>query len=135
MKAERKLVEKKDWSVPYGCYKKTQHKRVLKTTESHFLGETFRGQKWKWYHLAEKHTLQRLGRSLFMKVKLFSCIWHCDPMDCSPPGSSFHGSFQARILEWVVISFSRSSWPRDWTQVSSIVGRRFTIWATREVWS
>ena len=55
-------------------------------------------------------------------------------MDCSLPGSSVHGIFQARVLEWVAISFSRrSSWPRDWTQVSRIVGRRFTVWATREV--
>ena len=55
------------------------------------------------------------------------------PMDCSLPGSSIHGIFQARILEWVAISFSRrSSRPRDWTQVSRIVGRRFTVWATRE---
>ena len=36
-----------------------------------------------------------------------SCPTLCDPMDCSPPGSSVHGSFQARILEWVAISFSR----------------------------
>ena len=62
-----------------------------------------------------------------------SCLTLCDPMDCSLPGSSVHGIFQARILEWVAISFSRgSSWPRDRTQVSRIVGRRFTIWATRE---
>ena len=41
--------------------------------------------------------------------------------DCSPPGSSVHGISQARILEWVVISFSRgSSQPRDQTHVSSI---------------
>ena len=51
----------------------------------------------------------------------------CDPMDHSLPGSSVHGSLQARILEWVAISFSRgSSWPRDWIQVSSIAGRLFT---------
>ena len=62
-----------------------------------------------------------------------SCLTLCDPMDCSLPGSSVHGIFQARILEWVAISFSRrSSQPRDWTQVSRIVGRPFTIWATRE---
>ena len=42
-----------------------------------------------------------------------------DPMDCSPPDSSVHGISQARILEWVAISFSRrSSWPRDRTCVS-----------------
>ena len=57
-----------------------------------------------------------------------------DPMDYSLPDSSVHGIFQARILEWVAISFSReSSRPRDQTQVSRIVGRCFTIWATREV--
>ena len=52
----------------------------------------------------------------------------CNPMDCSLPGSSARGIFQARILEWVAISFSRgSSQPRDWTQVSHIIGRCFTI--------
>ena len=54
-------------------------------------------------------------------------------MDYSLPGSSIHGTFQARILGWVAISFSRgSSWPRDRTQVSRTAGRFFTIWATRE---
>ena len=63
-----------------------------------------------------------------------SCLTLWDPMDCSLPGSSVHGMPQARILEWVAISFSRrSSCPRGWTRVSGIVGRRFTIWATREV--
>ena len=58
-----------------------------------------------------------------------SCPTLCDPMDCSLPGSSVHGIFQTRILEWVAISFSRrSSRPRDWTQVSYIIGRCFTIW-------
>ena len=43
-----------------------------------------------------------------------SCPTLCDPMDCSLPGSSVHGIFQARVLEWVAISFSRaSSPPRD----------------------
>ena len=65
-----------------------------------------------------------------VKVKSLSHVWLCDPMDCSLPGSSIQGIFQARILEWVAISLSRgSSWPRDRTQVSRIVGRRFTIWA------
>ena len=59
-----------------------------------------------------------------------SCPTLCDPMDCSPPGSSVHGIFQVRILEWVAISFSRGSFqPRDWTRVSHNVGRCFTIWA------
>ena len=62
------------------------------------------------------------------------CPTLCDPNDCSLPASSVHGIFQAIVLEWVAISFSRgSSWPRDRTQVSLTVDRRFTIWATREV--
>ena len=56
-----------------------------------------------------------------------------NPMDCSPPGSSLHEIFQARIVEWVAISFSRaSSQPRDQTRVSCTAGRLFTYWATRE---
>ena len=52
---------------------------------------------------------------------LFSTPW------ISPPGSSVHGISQARILEWVAISFSRgSSWPRDQIQVSWLTGRFFT---------
>ena len=58
----------------------------------------------------------------------------CNSMDCSLLRSSVHGIFQARVLEWVAISFSRgSSWPRDWTQVSCTEGRHFTTWAPREV--
>ena len=50
-----------------------------------------------------------------------SCPTFCDPMDCSLPGSSVHGIFQARPLEWVAISSTRgSSQPRDLTRVSSI---------------
>ena len=56
-----------------------------------------------------------------MKVLVaLSCLTLC-PMDCSPSGSSVHGIFQARVLEWVAISFSRgSSQPRDWTCVSPL---------------
>ena len=60
-------------------------------------------------------------------MKSLSYVRLCNPMDCSLPGSSVHGIFQARVLEWVAMSFSRrSSWPRNRTQVSHIVGRRFT---------
>ena len=64
------------------------------------------------------------------------CPILCDPLDCSPPGSSVHGISQARILEWVSISSSRgSSWPRDWTPVSCVsctAGGFFTRWAIRD---
>ena len=59
------------------------------------------------------------------------CPTFWDPVGCSLPGSSVHGIFQAIVLEWIAISFSRwSSQPRDWTGVSCIVDRRFTVWAS-----
>ena len=62
-----------------------------------------------------------------------SCLTLCDPMGCSPPGSSVHGILQTRILEWVAIPFSRgSSQTRDRIQVPCITGRFFTIWIMRE---
>ena len=70
-----------------------------------------------------------LTLSFFSVVQ--SCLTLCDSMDYSSPGSSAHGFLQARILEWVVIPFSRRfSLLRDWTRVSCIVSRLFTIWTT-----
>ena len=64
-------------------------------------------------------------------TQLCLTLWY--PMDCSLPGFSIHGIFQARVLKWVAISFSRgSSRPRDRTWVSHIAGRFFTVWATRK---
>ena len=60
-----------------------------------------------------------------------SCPTLCDPMDCSLKCSSVYGIFQARLLEWVAISFSRGfSQARDQTWVSSIAGRFFSVWTT-----
>ena len=73
-----------------------------------------------------------------MLLLLFSCQVvsnSCNPMECSLPDSSVlcPWDFQARILEWVAISFSRgSSWPRDQTLVSCIASGFFTDWVTRE---
>ena len=65
---------------------------------------------------------------LLSHMQLFVTLW-----TVAWPGSSVHGILQASILEWVAISYSTgSSQPRDQTQVSCIVGRFFTIWATRE---
>ena len=62
-----------------------------------------------------------------------SCLSFCHPTDCSPPVFSFQETSQARILEWVAISFSRAtSQPRDRTQVSCIGRWIFYHWATRE---
>ena len=79
-----------------------------------------------------------MAQVYIVKVKLWklvaqSCLTLCDSVDYSPRGSSVHGILQARVLEWVAIPFSRgSSQSRDWTRVSWIAGRFFTIWATRE---
>ena len=55
------------------------------------------------------------------------CPTLCNPVDCSPPGSSVHGISQSRILEWIPIPFSRgSSWPRDQTCVSCLACGFFT---------
>ena len=69
--------------------------------------------------------------SVFLCSVAQLCLTLCDP--CSwprPPGSSVHGIFQARMLQWVAISSSRgSSLPRDRSRVSCIAGRFFTTWA------
>ena len=69
---------------------------------------------------------------LLLCVCAQSCLTLCDPMHCSLPGSSVHGILQARTLQWVDIPFSRgSSRLRDWTLVSCIASRFFTVWGTR----
>ena len=78
----------------------------------------------------EAFTAKKLLQNWWKLWVVQSCPTLCDPVVCSPPGSSIHGILQARILEWVVIPFSRgSSPPRDRTWVSHIVGRFFSLWA------
>ena len=71
--------------------------------------------------------------NISLKVKMLvaqSCLTLCNPMDCSPPGSSVHRILLVRILKWVAMPFLRgSSWPRDWTWVFHTASRFFTIWA------
>ena len=83
-----------------------------------------------WLHtfvkLLELHTQKRGWILLYVNSACILLVWVtqscptlCGPVDCNPPGSSVHGILQARILEWVAISFSRRfSLPRDWTWVS-----------------
>ena len=98
----------------------------IERLSSHTLGCSFQNK------LSHFCTVDRLYVCVCMLVTQ-SCPTLCNPMDCSPPGSSVHGILQARILEWVAISFSRGlSQPRDQTWVSCIVGRFFTDWATRK---
>ena len=95
---------------------------------------------WKWVscreHIYGPYFFNSLNHSTSLKVRVLVTQSYpslCDPMDCSPPGSSVHGILQARILEWIAIPLSMgSSWSRDWTWVSCIAGWFFTDWATRE---
>ena len=75
-----------------------------------------------------------LSRFVIACLHAQSCQTLCGPLNCSQPGSSVHGIFQARLLEWVAISYSRKfSWSRDQTHESpALVGRFFTIGATWE---
>ena len=94
----------------------------------------FQGVVFNWSRVDLLYGVNFRSTTLTLTLMSLSRVRLCDPMGCSLPGSSIHGIFQARVLEWVSISFSRrSSPPRDRTQVSYIVGRRFTVWATREV--
>ena len=82
---------------------------------------------------------------LFIKKEIFALQWSWKSESCSVISDSLwphelyivHGILQARILKWAAFLFSRrSSQPRDWTQVSCIAGKFFTMWATREAqWS
>ena len=89
-----------------------------------------------------KTVITHLGDSYMCACSVaWPCPTLCDPGDYSPPGSSVHGVSQARILEWVAISYSRgSSQPRDQTHIScvSCTERRFlyhcTAWEAHEEW-
>ena len=83
----------------------------------------------------ESSLINTLKRN-YCHLRTKSCLTLCDPMDCSPPGSSVRGIFQARILEWDAISFSRgSSKPRIKTASlasPALAGQLFTTSTTRE---
>ena len=103
----------------------TEQEVVIKT-----ITKDKKGKKVKWLSEEALQTAMKIRESERESEVAQSCLTLCDPMDCSLPGSSVHGIYQAIVLEWIAISFSRgSSWPR----VSCMVDRRFTVWATREV--
>ena len=84
-------------------------------------------QKTRKYRWARKKILVIMPYVLVTQL----CPTLCDTVDCSPPSSSVHEFLQARVLECIDISFSRGSFqPRNWSGVSCIAGRFFTIWVT-----
>ena len=67
--------------------------RILQSRTLEWIAISF-SKAWKWK----------------VKVKSLSRVWFSDHMDCSPPGSSVHGTFHARVLEWGAIAFSGQAW-------------------------
>ena len=105
---------------------------------------------WTWFSNWTTTKLPESKQDVVCVLVIQSCPTLCDPMNCSLPGFSVYGIFQARIMEWIAGPFSRGySQPRDWTLVSCItcrsfwtrtsciVGRCFTLWATMEapIWA
>jgi len=76
---------------------------------------------------------QETQKTSEVKVKLHSHVRLCNPVECSLPGSSVHGLFQAREVGCHFL-LQRASRPKDRTPVFCIAGRRFTLWDTREPW-
>ena len=84
-----------------------------------------------WSNECRQFELWFLSLAIWSLVLLILLLTLCDPVDCGPPCSSVHGIFQARLLKWIAIHFTRgSSQPRDRIQVSSIAVRLFSIQAT-----
>ena len=120
------------YPLQYSCLENFMDRGSLQAT-------VVKSQTWPSYwahtqsHLRKNFSFLK-NSSICAPVKVLvaqSCPTPCNPIDCSPPGSSVHGILQARILEWVVIPFSRGSFQsRDWTWVSPIAGGFFTIWTT-----
>ena len=77
-------------------------------------------------------TVKKINKWHVCMLSRLLCLTLCDPMDCSPPGSSVHGILQERILAWAAMPSSRESpQPRDTAHVSfSCIGRFFTTSAT-----
>ena len=114
----------------HSCFEcKTSVTSILKTVVLLFGCVTASEQSLAVSQLSWKYWLSTCA--MLSHSVMFDSLW---PHELYPISSSVHEILQARILEWVAMSFSRgSSRPRDQTQVSCIVGRCFTTWATREV--
>ena len=100
----------------------------------------------RWWDQSHIFLLRQLGyrQTADVRAKLLqSRLILCDPVNCSPPGSSVHGILQARVLEWVAMPSSKgSSWPRDWTRDSwcsfikeSSFSAESAVTLTRPLWN
>ena len=145
------LRDPMDGSPPGSCVHGILQARILEWVAIPFSRVSFWPRDWTWVFCiaggfftiwATREALYNSSVFLVMDIRMSPacesevtqlCQTLCDSMDCSLPGYSIYGIFQARVLEWVAISFPRGSYqPRDWTWVSWIAGRFFTDWATKE---
>ena len=104
---------------------------------AHFSSPEASRDYYTWFKVATTKSADSLSEPrIYTERKYLSVPQSWDslwPLDCSPRGSPGHGILQARMLERVAISYSRGfSIPRNWTGVSWIAGRFFTVWITRE---
>ena len=116
METENRMV------VPRGCGLGTMESYCLIDAEFQFWKMKRSGDGWCWWLLNTMNVL-----NAFEVLVAQSYLTLCDPMNCSLPGSSVHGIFQARILEWAAIFCSRgSSRPSHWSRISCIpcIGRQ-----------
>ena len=111
-------------SVPARWSIETYHSRNLKSWPENKSMTWVISYHFSFVSLSKPHTSIKTRNENMMWSRYLSaqsCPTLCDPMDCSLQGSSVHGIFQARVLEWVAISFSRGcSRSRDWTRVFCI---------------
>ena len=111
---------RKDWDI-FWCELNSHLKLIMPLSylSSHRFGSH------TWLRLAHRAVSSSSFPFSYIRSLLWcaqSCPTLCNPMDCSPPGSSVHGILHARLLEWVAISFSRGSfWPRDQTHISRVL--------------
>ena len=107
--------------------------RWRRTTSFQKKWKIFQGECPSWF-LKNKQNLYRQSSVLYCAMLSHSVVSNSSqPHGLYPTRLSVHGISQARILEWVSISFSSGfSWLGNWTEVSCIAGGFFTIWATRE---
>ena len=134
------LVHEKDTGIPFSIYLQVGSEGRHMVSSRRCSLTVFQADALSWYLVADSlghlnpwlHILTAV-KNWHMCMHAQLCLTLCDPMDCSPPGSSVHGTVQARILEWVAISFcTGSSLSRDGTCVPCI-GRGIVYhWATWE---
>ena len=113
--AEKRTEAKRKGEKERNTHLNAEFQRRARRDKKAFLND-------KYKEIEENNTMEKT-RDVFKKIRdtkgtfhakdkivTQSCLTLCDPMDCSLPGSSVHGIFQARVLEWVAISFSRERW-------------------------